>query len=219
MEEVEVQRETKESAEAWLALVEAPVEVSVSKEAEEAKAPEAIKPRPPILKLKDAYEDYKDEAIHGVVDRKTYIRLVKDYLEAVIDAVLEAHTVVFPHNMGHIFVMGKKEKPRIAEDGTIRGLAPDWNSTLQLWKRDPAAKERKKVVFYDNARTNGYRYKYMWIREDARARYKLLYCLRMAAKNRQALSKKILAGQEFCTFVKEGTIVKTEKTIKKGYIY
>lgn len=151
-------------------------------------------------RLSDSYTYYKDSTEHTPVDKKLYMSIIKMFIGAILDAILESHKVKFPCKMGTLLVLGKKENPKLV-NGKIHGLAPHWGDTNKLWARDPQAKAEKRVLYCDNTATNGYRYRFLWSRPEAYAKNKALYCLRMTNRNKKRLSNKILAGQEYKTLV------------------
>ena len=98
--------------------------------------------------------------------------------------------------LGKLSIFGKKVKVRI-EDGEIKGLAPDWVKTKELWESDSTAKERKQLVYHFNEDTNGIRYKFSWSKNRVLVSNKTLYTLRMTRTNKRELSKLVREGKEY----------------------
>lgn len=62
------------------------------------------------------------------------------------------------HGVGELQVKKRPPNPaKIREDGTIsHSLPADWAKTLKLWKENPEAKAKKKLIYHMNSHTNGF---------------------------------------------------------------
>ena len=110
--------------------------------------------------------------------------------------LLERGEIIIPDRLGRLMVLGKKVKVRI-EEGKIKGLAPDWVKTKELWEEDPQAKLDKQLVYHFNENTNGIRYKYFWSKSRVLVTNKTLYNLKMTRENKRTLSKLVTEGKEY----------------------
>ena len=97
----------------------------------------------------------------------------------------------------HLFGTADAAVALYIEDGEIKGLAPDWVKTKQLWDSDTEAKENKQLVYHFNEETNGIRYKFSWSKNRVLVSNKTLYNLRMTRSNKRELSKLVREGKEY----------------------
>lgn len=131
------------------------------------------------------------------VSIKDFIDITTSYALFMVDKVLEGYQVNFPQNMGYLTVTGKKRLARFTEDGQIRGLAPDWKKTKELWNERPDLKAKKQLVYCTNEHTNGFVYKYFWNKERAAIEDKAFYSFRLSKPNKQKLHNKAMEGMEY----------------------
>jgi hypothetical protein len=145
--------------------------------------------------IRDSYKLYK-ETVDNPVDIKIYISIVNGFMKFLIRRLFEKGELLLPERLGKLFIIGKKVNVKI-QDGKIKGLAPDWASTKELWESDPEAKANKVLIYHFNEETNGIRYKIFWSKERVLVPNKTLYNLRMTRKNKRTISKIIKSGKEF----------------------
>ena len=110
--------------------------------------------------------------------------------------LLSTGEIILPERLGRLSIFGKKVNVRI-ENGEIKGLAPDWVKTKQLWDSDEEAKNNKQLVYHFNEETNGIRYKFSWSKNRVLVSNKTLYNLRMTRSNKRELSKLVREGKEY----------------------
>ena len=110
--------------------------------------------------------------------------------------LLSTGEIILPERLGKLSIFGKKVNVRI-EDGEIKGLAPDWVKTKQLWDSDEEAKNNKQLVYHFNEETNGIRYKFFWSKNRVLVSNKTLYNLRMTRSNKRELSRLVREGKEY----------------------
>ena len=103
---------------------------------------------------------------------------------------------MYKRQLGKLSIYGKKVKVKV-EDGQIKGLAPDWVKTKELWESDKEAKKNKQLVYHFNEETNGIRYKFSWSKNRVLVSNKTLYNLRMTRTNKRELSKLVKEGKEY----------------------
>jgi|SRR3989304_7654465 len=147
--------------------------------------------------IRDSYPLYKEIAKESIVDLKDYTSLTREYNEFLINSVLKGHKISLPFRLGSIEVEGKKQKAVIGENGEIKGLAPDWQRTKELWKNNPEAAAKKQLVYHSNSHSGKMRYKYLWSKKNVLVGNKTLYSLILTRANKRALAKQIKNGKEY----------------------
>lgn len=145
--------------------------------------------------LRDTYKVYSAHS-EEPVDIKVYLNIVKGFMKFMMKKLFERGEILIPERLGSLHIQGKKSKI-VLEGDTIKGLAPDWVKTKELWESDPEARERKQLVYHFNEETNGIRYKFFWSKKRVLLPNKTLFNLRMTRTNKRALSDKIKSGKEY----------------------
>ena len=146
---------------------------------------------------RDSYILYKNtSSLDTPVDISTYIKIVNSFMKFLIRKLFQTGEITLPERLGNLFVIGKKVKIRF-EEGEIKGLAPDWVKTKELWDSDSKAKKDKQLVYHFNEDTNGVRYKFFWSKNRVLVTNKTLYTLKMTKTNKKELSKLIKKGKEY----------------------
>ena len=152
-----------------------------------------------LRNIRDSYKLYK-KSTENPVDVKTYIEIANGYNQHLIDRVLDGEKVTLPMRFGTLCIMGKKQKVRFDENGNVKGLAPDWVKTKQLWDKNPEAKERKQLVYHTNEHSSTIRYKFLWAKSRVLITNKTLYALRLTRTNKREVNKRVNEGKEYLTF-------------------
>lgn len=145
--------------------------------------------------VRDSYKLYKAER-ENPVDIKVYVSIISGFVKFLTRKLFQRGEITLPERMGTINIVGKKSRITI-EEGQIKGLAPDWKSTNELWERDEEAKARKQLVFHFNEETNGIRYRFFWSKNRMMVSNKTLYRLVMTRTNKRDLAKLIKEGKEY----------------------
>lgn len=133
-------------------------------------------------------------------DISVFRDLVNSYHKFIRNKIIEGHQVVLPQYCGALWIVGKKDNPRKAknvETNLLLGIVPNWAETLKLWKRDPEAKAKKKIIYCDNLHTDGVRYKISWLRKNARNGNIMFYFFRPCKEFRRSVHKRIMEGAEY----------------------
>jgi len=145
--------------------------------------------------LRDTYKIYQANS-ENPIDVKQYLSIVKGFMKFLINKLFERGEIIIPERLGSLHIQGKKSK--IVLDGdSIKGLAPDWAKTKELWDSDTEAKEKKQLVYHFNEETNGIRYKFFWSKRRVLLPNKTLFNLRMTRTNKRALKDRIRSGKEY----------------------
>lgn len=144
---------------------------------------------------RDSYVVYKNMS-DNPINISEYVQIINQFMKFLILKLLSTGEIILPERLGRLSIFGKKVNVRI-EDGEIKGLAPDWVKTKQLWDSDEEAKNNKQLVYHFNEETNGIRYKFSWSKNRVLVSNKTLYNLRMTRSNKRELSKLVRENKEY----------------------
>lgn len=144
---------------------------------------------------RDSYVVYKNMS-DNPINISEYVQIINQFMKFLILKLLSTGEIILPERLGRLSIFGKKVNVRI-ENGEIKGLAPDWVKTKQLWGSDEEAKNNKQLVYHFNEETNGIRYKFFWSKNRVLVSNKTLYNLRMTRSNKRELSKLVREGKEY----------------------
>lgn len=147
--------------------------------------------------IRNSYNTYKS-LTENPISFKDYLDLSHLYMSFLMEKVLLGDEVTLPSRMGTLGIRGTKEKISIDETtGEIKGLSPNWPKTLDLWKRDELAKEKRKLVYNTNEHSSNVRYRFVWRKSRVLVTNKTLYSLKMSRANKRLLSDLIKQGKEY----------------------
>lgn len=144
---------------------------------------------------RDSYVVYKNMSVNPI-NISQYVQIINHFMKFLSFKLLSTGEINIPERLGKLSIFGKKVNVRI-EDGEIKGLAPDWVKTKQLWESDEEAKNNKQLVYHFNEETNGIRYKFAWSKNRVLVSNKTLYNLRMTRSNKRELSRLVREGKEY----------------------
>lgn len=126
-----------------------------------------------------------------------YCNILNEFFKFIMGLILDGEHVKLPYRTGSILITGCKTKPRIDENGDIKGLSPDWVKTKALWNKDPEAKKLKKIIYNFNEHTHGVRYKITWVKKGINILNNDLYSLIFSRTNKRDVMTKIYEGKEY----------------------
>ena len=154
--------------------------------------------------LSDSYKSYKDKTKGSFsVCKRDYIKIVHLYIKFIMSKVIDnGDKVVLPFKTGELYVIGLKQKIKFNDDGTIKGLSPNWKKTKELYDRSPECKEKRQIVYNTNEHSDGIRYKFNWRLSGVLLLNKNFYSLKFSRENKRRLSANILNGQEYSISIK-----------------
>jgi nucleoid DNA-binding protein len=139
--------------------------------------------------IRDSYKGYKS-SVKEPLEKKEYLEIAYGFMEFMMEKIFDGHTVKIPERLGVVEIKGRKQKIKIdKETDAISGLAPDWKATNDLWRRDPLAKSKKKMIFLLNEHTGGIRYKINWSKLNVLVENKSAYALIFSRANKRRLAK------------------------------
>lgn len=142
------------------------------------------------IKLHDFYKHYKSNYMKlknrliskdspYYVDKSTYTNILEDFNLLLRKQIIEGKTITIPLRMGNLAIRKYKAKVKVI-DGKIKGLAPNWKETLDLWENDESAYKKKTLVRHLNKNTNGFIAKIDWLKSSCkiknRSYFKFIPC-------------------------------------------
>jgi len=140
---------------------------------------------------------YYKIAAKNPVDEKRFRAISGAFNRYLMDRVLDGDSITLPSKLGPISLQSFKPTIKIEDDGSIKGLAPDWVKTKALWDRNPTAKENKKLVYHANEHTDGERIKYRWQKMLVNVANKKYYTFKASRNNKRLASAKIKEGCQY----------------------
>lgn len=144
----------------------------------------------------DFWKQYKSKRKPKVSNTR-YRLIINAYNKFLIDLVNEGEVITLPERLGHLRILGREQKVQIDENGNIKGLAPNWKATKDLWASNEEAAKIKKLVYHLNNETDNIRYKYFWSVKNVLVKNKTMYYLRMSRANKRYASKLFKSGKKF----------------------
>lgn len=149
------------------------------------------------LGIQDIYKSYKKDNKKNSVSFSDFRDILFGYVEFIILKLLSGDTVCLPERMGNLQFVGQKVKPKIDDEGNIKGLSPDWKKTNELWNNCPECKERKELVFHFNEHTQGLRYRMKWSKKRVFIQNKEYYTFRLSVPNKDRFVQSVENGNEY----------------------
>lgn len=148
--------------------------------------------------VRDSYKSYK-QSTDNPVDSKTYILYANEYHKFLVEKVFQGDEVTLPLRSGTLSIIGRKQKISYDEQGNIKGLAPDWVKTKQLWDTNPEAKAKKQLLYHTNSHTDNTIYRFLWSKKRILTENKILYSLKMTRENKRRVHNLIKQGKKYIT--------------------
>lgn len=152
----------------------------------------------PCKNVRDSYKLYKISTTNPV-DIKQYIIYANEYNKFLMNKVFEGNEITLPSRLGTLSIIGKKQKISFDENGKVKGLAPDWVKTKQLWDSNEFSKQKKQIVYHTNSHTDNTRYKFFWSKQRILIQNKILYALKMTRDNKRKVHFLIKEGKQYIT--------------------
>ena len=151
-----------------------------------------------LRNLRDSFKLYKSK-VNPVVNIKDYLSINGDYNKFLMDKILNGKEVTLPSRLGTLGIVGREQKLSLDEKGNVKGLAPDWVKTKELWDKNPEAKAAKKRIYHMNTHTDNVRYKFVWTKRGVLVVNKTLYSLRITRGNKREVHSRIIEGKKYIT--------------------
>lgn len=141
--------------------------------------------------IDDYYKHYKSK--NGKLDSHTFKNVLKDFNKGMYE-ILCSRDYVFklPRRLGNITIYKYKNYIKVDENGNIKTNLPiDFNSTMQLWKEDPEARENKTLLRYENSQSSRYTFKIVYDTFNANYKNKNVYKMNFNREFKIFLKNKI----------------------------
>lgn len=139
--------------------------------------------------IQSSFAHYKS-GVEDPVLKKDYVQIIYLFMKYLTMRILDGHFIHLPL-LGTIAVRGKKDKPRINEEGRIKGLSIDYNATKLARKINPEAP----VIYHFNEHTNGYSYIIFWCKVRMYGENKDLYSFSPTRFMKRELARRIKARE------------------------
>lgn len=128
--------------------------------------------------IRDFYNHYLSSIDHQQpyeIDYKKYREIVTAYFKYLRDEVIERGSMLrLPCRLGHLFIVKRKPKT-----WTSDSLRIDFKTTKDL----------NKVTYHLNEHSNGFKYRFLWSKQDAIFINKSKYQLKMSRANKRRLAQ------------------------------
>lgn len=153
------------------------------------------------IHTEDFFNYYKKYTFDGNSESKFFLTpkqygaFIKTVFDELTDKIIyENYEFKVPYKMGTICIRKYQKKIKIV-DGKVQNNFPvDWNETLKLWERDEEAKRKKVLVKHLNKHSDGFIYKWQWIRNRADIPNRHYWYFRPTRTNKLKLKSAINKG-------------------------
>lgn len=152
----------------------------------------------------DLYEFYKSTA-KDPVDYKTFHKFLfskgenKGVISLITDKMLYS-AYIWSSSIGDIFIKKYKPKIKFKPNGDLdirkSHIRVDWANTLKLWQSDPKAREEKRKVFHLNKHSQGYLFKFTWLKRNKPFKNKSVYKFKPVRKLDRELTSILKSGRK-----------------------
>jgi len=142
----------------------------------------------------DFYKYYKTniekDSVYDI-SKKEYTAILKDINKEIMQLIITTNFEfqMIP-NMGNLSIRKAKSKLKLDKEGNlIKSKIPvDYGKTNALWRADPEAKKKKKLVYFLNDHTEGFRFKFFWDKNNCKVTNKAYYNFRASRDNNRAIN-------------------------------
>jgi hypothetical protein len=130
------------------------------------------------------------------VSQGDFGEIIKEYNNFIRDSIsFKGESYKLPNQMGIIELSKYKAEVIIDEDGKLQNNLPvNWQETRKLWLEYPAEKEKGTKIKFVNTHSNGYTFKFTYIRTKAKYKHKTVYRLKFNRLMKRQLSKSIFSN-------------------------
>jgi len=134
---------------------------------------------------------YKNRSSKYYVTQGVFTTVLKRFFQlAMEEKIFNGEEIVFPYNMGRLFIRKVKTAVKLDNEGkVINHLPVDFGATNKLWKENPKAAENKILVRHLNKHTNGYVFKFIYNKDRSRFKNKSAYRFEPTRTHKRHLAK------------------------------
>lgn len=139
---------------------------------------------------KTCYNTYKESVEKELqVSYSDYMKVLKAFNNKVKEEIIyNASEITLPCNLGRVRI--KKFKNKMNPNK----LSPNWRATLDLWERNPEAKEKKTLVYHLNEHRKGHAYRVFWDKKISKVRHHSYYTFKPVREFKRELAKVLLTN-------------------------
>lgn len=137
-----------------------------------------------ITSSKQIHKEFSLQNPQLKVDPKSYRKAIEEINTFYMNRILETgNMVILPNGLGKMLIQKNKRRYKLNKDGTKMYLkAPvNWKETL----------EQGKVIYHLNESTDGYTYRWQWIKRSAYIQRSTIWSLNMTMYAKKLLKAKI----------------------------
>jgi hypothetical protein len=144
----------------------------------------------------DLYNFYKENSQFNLDIKKIkFNKIIKKFNRELIKLILYKNFAFkMPYTLGTLRIKKYKYSGiQYDENNNIikKKLLIDYKKTKDLWERNPAAKEEKKLVLHLNEHSDGYLYRFYWDKTNGKLRNKEAYKFIPSRTNKRWLASVI----------------------------
>lgn len=159
---------------------------------------------------KEMYKHYKNNVEKNSVydvTKTVYTKILKEINSKIMNLIITTnYEFVMPYRLGTLSIKKFKTRLKLDENGNLikSKLPVDYGKTNLLWKLDPEAKAKKKVIYFLNEHTDGYRHVFHWDKRSSNITNKSIYTFKASRENNRNINKALLTieGLDFFEFKK-----------------
>lgn len=143
---------------------------------------------------KEAYGKFCKENPDVHISCADYRQVIRLFNRGLMEHILETGEKTKVSILGSFCIQKKKTRKFVEIGGEQYVALPiDWKRSKELGKR----------VYILNTHSDGYRYSWMWFRNDARFKSSDIWWFRPARPNSRAITQYVNRGIDFCTRYRE----------------
>jgi hypothetical protein len=147
---------------------------------------------------KDFYKHYKStiekKTVYDV-EKALFTKILKEINTEIMKLIITSnYEFTMPYRLGTLSIKKFKTKLKLDKNGDlIKSKIPiDYGKTLALWRVNPEAKLNKKVIYFLNDHTDGYRYTFHWNKTVSNIKNKSAYQFKASRNNNRMINKALL---------------------------
>lgn len=127
------------------------------------------------------------------VTKKVYVKVLKEFFDLIIeDMIMTGEPFILPYNMGKLQIKKYKVEVKLDENGNLVNKLPiDFHKTKLLRESNPEAAEKKIIIRHLNKHSDGYVFRFFYIKHRAKYKNRILYKFKITRTNKEKLARAI----------------------------